>query len=468
MSISLISKPVTWARVYDTNRMTYQFSSTNYTQPNFQFQFVLAYWDAAGTYHNIGTFNLFPLSGGTVEFNPSVVYKNYIAYDYNASNTSLTECLNATGKFVLIVYEYYGTPPTTHINWTWQGESSLATALKVYNGCQQNIPYDYVPLNIDSNYKWVMSSGTTKGQFLTDATEYRLSNTDLAFLYFNGGTDGRPTRIKYTLYYNCYGSGDPTEDTLGLGYDMWNQQLGGQSPPQRTPNIDLDLISGVTYGGSWTGICNTVFYDTNISYSYPNYALQYYFPMGPYQLIGSGLMTSYYQDKWIYYTVDLLSGSTLLNKQPFVVWNTCKSNRFGKWQLAWLNPHGGFDCYTFDRKNEINYKLDKSTYKQKLPPNPGFSTYDAGERVFNSTVTQEITLRSNLLTQKEAQLLVQMAQSPRVYVNTIYTYAGSEYPYGVPYIIVNESIKYEQKKNDKEIVMEIKIRPANDAVIQND
>ena len=193
--------------------------------------------------------------------------------------------------------------------------------------------------------------------------------------------------------------------------------------------------------------------------------------MGPYQLInsvGSPVVLSGHTEDWLYYDIDILSGNTILNKNPFRVYNTCKSDRFTKWQLAWLNPHGGFDCYTFDRKNEVNYKLEKTTYKQKLSPNPAFSTYEAGERVFNNVATEEITLRSNLLTQKESQLLIQMSQSPRVYVNTIYHYNGANYPYGVPYIISSDAIKYEQKVNDKEIVMEIKIRPANDIILQND
>lgn len=465
MAISLISKPATWARVWDTNRMTYQFSSTNYTQPNFQYQFVLAYWDASMVYHNIGTFNLYPNVSGTVEFNPSAIYRNYLSYNYNASTTSLEECLNATGKFVLVCYEYYGTPPTQKSAGSWNGEGGLVQALKVYNGAQQFIPYDYIALNTLGNSKWVMS-GVTSGQFLTDATEYRLSNNDLGFLYFNGdNANGRPDKIRYQIYYNDYGNGaDP--DSLGIGKTLYSDPNLDQPTSKGNPFYNLDFDGNEPGPGPWTGVSMATVYDTNVSYS-EQHTLQYYFPMGPRQLISTTILSTY-SDNWIFYKVDIMTGTTILNKSPFIVYNTCKSNKFGRWQLSWLNPHGGFDCYTFDRKSDVNYKLKKDTYKQKLPPNPSFSTYDAGERVFKSNVEQEITLRSNNLTQKESQLLIQLTQSSRVYVNTIYEYNGATYPYGVPVIVTTDSIKYEQKKNDKEIFMEIKIRYANENIVQND
>jgi hypothetical protein len=97
-----------------------------------------------------------------------------------------------------------------------------------------------------------------------------------------------------------------------------------------------------------------------------------------------------------------------------------------------------------------------------------FSPYESGEKVFNVTSKQEITLRTNSLTQMESQLLVGLVESPLIYMLQTYDYGGTNpYPYGVPYIIVTDSIKYEQKKNDKIIFMEVTIRPANEGIIQS-
>ena len=468
--ISLVSpttRPADWARVWDTNRMTYQFHSTNSGQTNFQFQFTLIYWTYDAFQTDIGTFNLYPDLYGNVEFNPSTIYKNYLSYDYDASIMTMKECLKGAGKFSLSVFEYYGTPPVKQTIGSWSGETGIYEPLKVYNGAQQFIPYDYTTLNPSGNKKWVMS-GATSGQFLTDATEYRLGNDDLAFLYFLADRLDRPTRVRYTIYYNCNGGGispDKSPDYLGIGKNIYSDPYTDQATAQSSPEYNLDAYINPNPIVVPT-ICSAITYSSNFVYLNLN-TIQYYFPMGPYQLISGGTLTSY-KDTWLYYKVDLMSGNTVLNKNPFYVYNTCKETKYGRWQVAWLNPHGGFDCFTFDRKNEINYKLEKNIYKQRLSPNPIFSTYDAGDRVYNNKSTQEIVLRSNTLTQKEAQLLVQMAQSSRVYVITIYTYAGVKYPYGVPYIISSDSIGYEQKINDKEVYVEIKIRPANENMIQND
>ena len=166
----------------------------------------------------------------------------------------------------------------------------------------------------------------------------------------------------------------------------------------------------------------------------------------------------------MYYDIDIMSGSIVLNDQPFRVIKNKNDNKYGKWQVFWLNPHGGFDTFVFDKKNELNYKIKRDTYKIKL--GPIYSTYEAGERVFNTEVTEEITLRSKLLTQMEAQMLTQLAQSPVVYVVMTYQNGLTSIPYGVPYIVVNDKIKYEQKVNDKEITMEITLRPSNQRVVQ--
>lgn len=463
MAITLISAPSNWLRVYDSNRATYKFSSSNYTQANFQFQFDLYVNEPFSSAVKIGTFNIFPLSGGTCEFNPSSIYKNYISYNYNASNTSTTECPEGAKYFQLFCYEFYGTPPTRKLSGAWSGE--MTNKMKVYNGCQQNIPYDYIPMNLDGNSRFVMSSGTTKGQFLTDVTEYRLCDTDLCNLWWLAEYPNRPTRVRYTYYY--YVTNEVNPDSLGIGGEIRNSEYDEQTTVFKAPYITPTPTGGTT-GVEPAPLPTSTYLTSGVSYTDITYTsnntLQYFTPAGPRTLLHGGNISA----NWVYYKIDLLSGTTVFNKQPMIVYKNCRSDQYGKWQLCWLNPHGGFDVFTFDRKNEINFKIQRETYKQKLPTNPNFSSYDAGERVFNVTSRQEITLRSDLLTQKEAQILIQLAKSPRVYVNTFYDYGSGTYAYGVPYIIVSDSIRYEQKVNDKEIIMEIKIRPANPEIIQND
>ena len=465
MAISGITIPSDWCRVNDTNRMTYVFGSSNTNQPNFQFLFELYKWETSGAYTNLGTFLLFPNSGGTCEFNPSQVYKNFLSYNFHMSG-NLEECVDSAGIFSLECYEYWGVPPNKIVSGAWNSEIGYA-GRKVYNGCQQFIPYDYVALNILGNAKWVMS-GVTSGEYLTDATEYRGDNDDHMYLYFLADPyKGRPTRIRYTIYYNCDPKGDGRgPEYLGITKELLNNPYLDQAVANTTTEYDLNNVEPpppILH----PAICSAATYDTNFSYT-GAYTLMYDVPVGPFQLINYSTVLAPYKNTWFYYKIDILSGNTQLNKNSFYVYRNEKCGKYGKWSLYWLNPHGGFDNYTFDRKNEDKFKINRTTYKQKmnLTSKYNFSPYEAGERVFNVDVNEEITLRTNLLSQKEAQMLVQLSQSPVVFSKQLYQYNGANYFYATPYIVVSTDITYPQKVNDKEVSMEITIRPANEKIIQ--
>jgi len=177
----------------------------------------------------------------------------------------------------------------------------------------------------------------------------------------------------------------------------------------------------------------------------------------------------------VYYSISAAAVNTehILNNKSFYVYRKEKCDQYSKWQLFWLNPHGGYDNFTFDKKIDIDYKIERSTYKRRTPVGgpTSFNSYFGGENIFNTNVREEITLRTSLLTQKESQLMIQLCQSPKVYVMKEYQYDTSDpsnlYKYATPYIIVTNEIKYEQKQNSKEVYYEVKIRPSNEKIIQS-
>jgi GNAT superfamily N-acetyltransferase len=166
-------------------------------------------------------------------------------------------------------------------------------------------------------------------------------------------------------------------------------------------------------------------YDTNIGYLYEDTKM-WYFPISMRSLIDREMVSNVVSYAWLYYSINLKSGTTTINKHPFYVYKKCKEDKWSKWQLFWLNPHGGFDTFTFDRKMESNYKIDRTTYKQRTPvgSSTSFDSYFGGEKIFNTDSVEEITLRSNLLTQMESQLLIQLCQSPVVYLMKEYRGMG--------------------------------------------
>jgi hypothetical protein len=180
----------------------------------------------------------------------------------------------------------------------------------------------------------------------------------------------------------------------------------------------------------------------------------------------------HYTRNVVYYSISAAAENTehVLNKQPFHVYRKEKCDKFSKWQLFWLNPNGGYDTYTFDRKIDIDYQIDRTTYKQRTPKD--YTPYFGGESVFNTDINEEVTLRSNVVTQKESQLLIQLVQSPKVYVLKEYQYDDSDptntYKYAVPYIVTTSEIKYQNRENVKEDAFyEITIRPSNKKQVQS-
>lgn len=528
MAITKIQSPEHWGRSNDTNRLLYKFSSDKFTEPNFQFQFNLKVSYPDSTTIDVGTYNLHPQEDGTVEFNPSAIFSNYLSYDINLASTGLTEMVRGACYVDLYVKEFYGSPPVV-ITGGWN------ETIPIYNGCQQNVPYDYTPLNLNGNMKWVMnsdpsltlgSSGLTHGQFLTDAIEYRLSNDDFLFLWALGSLDmsgftGRPTKIRYNVKYTngtkqvYYDTRTPSyeqsvanpypissSDTNPYTYTDLFLDLNGIPEWRILPSggtiVDsqdlstyvavfpdghyysevfhpnLPLPDGQTQHATYYSLTGTdrtnnipttgvTFYDYNCDFKYSN-SIGYYFPCGPYQLLNqSNLLTGLTND-WEYYDIDLFDDTDILNVYPIRVIHTDKCDKYPRWQLFWLNPHGGFDTHIFDKKVDLNYKTTKSTYKRKM--GNVYSTYDSGERVFNTKVEEEITLRTGSLTQRESQLLNQLLQSPVVYTLKYYEYNNNKTFYTVPYIVTTSDFRYQQKLNDKEIFMEITLRPSNEKIIQ--
>ena len=220
----------------------------------------------------------------------------------------------------------------------------------------------------------------------------------------------------------------------------------------------------------------------------PANSMMFYFPIGPKTLLKK---FPNMPKNWLYYKIDIHSGQySPLNKQPFTVYKTNRDCRYPHYKLFFLNVHGGYDYVVFDKKNQIKYKLKRSSYNQRLLP--GYDFRQSGELVYNVDVNQEITLTTSYLhNQKESQIITQLTQSPVVFLVQTYninsgyiattddngppspnlpTYMINqtvEIPYSVPYIIASEEVKYEQIINDKMVLYEITIRPANKKIIQN-
>lgn len=462
MAITIITQPSSFGRIYDTNRLMYKFSSNNSNQPNFRFYIDVMYQ----TNTKIGTVRKRPLSDGTCFFNPAELWSNYLSYDLEIGIDELKEALNSNNKFYIIITEEYGEPPEVI------SETEISsTSIMLYNGIQEYIPYDIEDYG-GGNLQFVMNSGST-GYYLTDSTNFQVDVNDYSNLYFIAPTASRPTHCRVKVYY--WGNPSDLVDVIDGGGIAIRSYTDNPEIIYKNVNLRTSAPNPVFAEDPGDIVARPPiprFKDMILSY-YTGFTLDYttswnqmyYIPTGPKELQSMGMFNGVISGStWASYEIDLtngiLSGSTIWNTYPMTYYRKTKCNKYNPIQLFWLNPHGGFDRYTFYKKNYISYDIERTLWEHRFS-----DTYVLGERgttVYKTKSKENIELNTDWLSSSESQILSQLELSPEVYA--VYEYKNNVYK--IPYIINDTSFDYKEIKNEKMVSMKINITPAFNRVSQ--
>jgi hypothetical protein len=310
------------------------------------------------------------------------------------------------------------------------------------------------------------------GKFLTDAYDFQVDTYDYSNLYFVSARQDRPTHARVRVHY--WNNGIETIATGGGGNNLDTARYL-QNPGVLINQLNTDQSApNPVYSTTQVTSGNLPVIKPFISSYYTGYTLtynyvyneMYYIPTGPMELNSLGifdrLVSSGYT--WVFYSIDLtdglLSSSMVYNQYPIYYYRKSKCERYNPIQLFWLNPHGGFDRYTFYKKNYISYDIERIIWSHRFS-----DTYTLGERgktVSHTNYTQKIELNTDLLSASEAQTLAQLELSPEVY--GIYEYLGNVFK--IPFIVNDTKFDYKEKKNEKEVFMKINISPAWNPVSQ--
>jgi hypothetical protein len=111
------------------------------------------------------------------------------------------------------------------------------------------------------------------------------------------------------------------------------------------------------------------------------------------------------------------------------------------YKIMWLNKKGGFDFYKFTKRSDKKYTITREGFRRKLPNVQssniyGYKSGQRGETTYNTDSTETITINSDFLTQLELDWLVNIYESPEVY---IVEDKGAN-PYIVPVTVVAEEV----------------------------
>jgi hypothetical protein len=121
--------------------------------------------------------------------------------------------------------------------------------------------------------------------------------------------------------------------------------------------------------------------------------------------------------------------------------------------FLFLNRQGVWDTYTFTKKYEKRYVVNKKTYSSQKSLNVQWwnrQSYDQGEQTFYGDAEELVTVDSGFVQQNDAGIIEELLMSPYVYMMmNNWLPEGNEpfiYPYLIPCTVENKEVKqYIQK-----------------------
>jgi hypothetical protein len=136
--------------------------------------------------------------------------------------------------------------------------------------------------------------------------------------------------------------------------------------------------------------------------------------------------------------------------------------------FLFMNRNGIWDTYTFTKKSQKRFGVNKKTYSTQKSLNVQWwnrQSYDSSETVFYGSVDELLTVDSNFVTQNDAIIIEELLMSPYVYIiqdnwlpedNQQYIY-----PYLIPCVVQNKEVEVFQQKYQRlfQYTIELKQTP---------
>jgi len=410
----------------------------------------------------------------------------YIVYDYPPS-VAIVSLRNITGGFnsnipnispgeYVVLKNTSDTTKSMILTFDSQVDHETYTIWQDITIVSNTMPQSYFNDGEKLTIDWQELNNTEgQGKFLTDALDFQVDNKDYSNLYFLSSKDDRPSAVRIKVYYWSDGSLpggliNPPERGLVTNNSRTLQRKTNkaESVPNPTIGFEQDDSTGSDIGRptlpEFTYFISS--YNTGYNLSYTNVNNQmYYIPSGPQELSDKGIFDwANSKGGWVSYKIDLVDDynnpTKIFNKYPMWFYRKDKCEKYDPWQIFWMNPHGGFDRYTFYKKNYISYDLERTTWEHRFSDE--YVLGERGKTIYKTKATKNIELNTDWLSASEAQTLGQMMMSPEIFA--VYEYKGNVYK--IPYVINDGDFDYKEVKNEKVVSMKINITPAWNRVSQ--
>jgi hypothetical protein len=363
MAIHINTQPNDWQNAY--NELVFDVSSTNATQPNFQF---LADINIVGQTNPVSRL-LLPKqpSVNTIKFDIGEVIRNYVSYDFNAFDVSgIQSCNNSRAEYYVQfgeVYDVSGTP-TIHSNLASFGSSGTPKK-------SSNAIFDFLD--------W---SKTAYIELDIDTSMYNLYRT------LNQQTFMEKLRRDEQKFITFF---DPSGVLSYIRISVLRKDISViiQSTAGYTP-INGIVSVNISKAGNPSGYYNTVY------------------------------TTAFNDPQAFYYSVEGLNSSEdVLFQKLYLIDTSC--TKYDSVRLHWLNNLGAFDSFTFLKVSRDKTNVERKQFK-KFQPLEYAKTFRAKTNYYTKA-SDSITINSDYLSDAEYDGMKQLIESPIVMMEiNQYTY----------------------------------------------
>lgn len=362
--ITIEQQPVGYRPVYNDD--FFVVSSTNYTQPNFQYvcdvyvngNYITRTKTFAHPTNNYGLFN------------PKRIVESYLSKDFDINTNSFAQNTNSYCYYQLRFGEEFGLDSS---GTTIYPNQALSSTLYVWNGI-----YDY--------NEWVNFSDTehildnSGGIFLTNAPDnLKIQTTERNYLYGITDTSGDIYFLNITTF-----------DSSGAQIDSY--QLAN---PYQAVSSNNDKFFRVGIGP-----------DNLNNISSGDY---YYSEFGNFPVIGSNVYR---------YNIQMSKYNSTITSETktYYIHDVCTKTEAIR--LFFLNKLGGYDAFTFKHKAKINADIKRSSFKKPQGTWSGsdfaYAVTDRADTQYDTNIKDTITLVSDYVTEEEGAWLEELFTSPDV------------------------------------------------------
>jgi hypothetical protein len=168
-------------------------------------------------------------------------------------------------------------------------------------------------------------------------------------------------------------------------------------------------------------------------------------------------------------------------KWEFNIDFSCCNDNVDTYKIMWLNKKGGFDFYKFTKRTDRKFNIERSEFDRKLPNIQstnniyGYKSGQRGTTNYNVKSRETLILNSDFLSQPDLDWLINIYESPEVYLvkETKQTVASGTI--GIPYLVPVSVIKDEVIQPNKRFrnddgsslyTYQLEVQMANDRVLQ--